>query len=390
MANPIPGWEARDLGNGTAATYYDDGSVVIWNIASGDRVGGWGPQQNAVAPWGSLGGPTPSPDPAAPGGPGAPTTIVGAAGGKYPSAPSNPWTVGAGTAGAPYGQGWGWGPDLTIRPEYMDYLRSQTTGQQGGYIPGSSTFNQFRLDQPGLLTSILGQPVNARYGQGGTGDPTTGREPQTPQEWLNGPRAFGWEGNMGQTDATRGMDYVANLFGRPDAGTSGISTAAWSAPDQYWKGLADLVQRGVVKASAFGLKALAAKGYTVQPPGGPVDLGSSGRTAGTAGGAAGSGGGQSGSDRALQDYYATITANAQAMQAAQLAYQDWMMRTQDDEQAFQHAQQEYENKWQEQMQKYQEQRDQWTLQQSAGYFDVNGVRTPTLAGIAQKAAITGQ
>jgi hypothetical protein len=174
---------------------------------------------------------------------------------------------------------------VQINPELWNQMQNQQWMQQfmPGYIPGSGTYNQYRLDQEGLLTSILGQPVNARYGQGGTGDPTTGLEPQTPQEWLNGPRAFGWDFNMGQTDATRGMDYLANLFGRPDAGSSGISTAAWSAPQQYWAGLADAVQKGIVKASPFGLKALASKGFNVTPPGGPVDLGGSGRTAPGAG-----------------------------------------------------------------------------------------------------------
>lgn len=364
MANVIEGWGARDLGNGTAATYYDDGSVVIWNIATGQQVGGWGPQQNAVAPWGSLGGPTPSPAPTAPT---APTTITGTRPAGY-----SPMTPSGYTGFTNFGMN-----ALNIRPEYIPYLNNPALAP--GYLPSSGTYNQFPLNQEGLLTSILGKTVNARYGQGGTGDPTTGREPKTPQEWLNGPKAFSWSGNMGQTNDTKGMDYIANLFGRPDAGTSGISTAAWSAPKEYWAGLADAVQRGVVKASTFGLKALAAQGFNVSPPGGPVDLG------GGAGGAGGAGGG----DSALQDYLATITANEQAKQAAALAYQDWYMRTQDDEQAFQHAQQEYENRWTETMQKYQEQKDQWTLQQSAGYFDVNGVRTPTLQGIAQEASLTG-
>src|SRR5215213_5712039 len=146
--------------------------------------------------------------------------------------PTNPQSIGAGTSE----QGYGWGvpsfgaQPIQIDPSYLQYLQGQTTGQVGGYIPGSGSFNGWNLSQPGLVGTVGGVAnQNLRYGQGGTGDPTTGREPQTPQEWLNGPKAFTWEGNMGQTDATRGLDYIANLFGRPDAGTSGISTAAWEA-----------------------------------------------------------------------------------------------------------------------------------------------------------------
>lgn len=379
MANPIPGQEAIDNGNGTATTRYDDGSSVTWRIDTGSFV-------SSTPPGGGAAG-------------GAPTGITGAVGGTpqpstwNPADPTQARSAGWGSIGA--GTQWtapGWGVPgfgqsaIPIQQQYLSQFGNQDWMKtfMPGYIPGSGTYNQYALNQPGLLTSILGQPVNARYGQGGTGDPTTGREPQTPQEWLNGPRAFGWEGNLGQTDATRGLDYLANLFGRPDAGSSGISTAAWSAPQQYWAGLADAVQKGIVKASAFGLKALAAKGFNVAPPGGAVDLGSSGRTAG-----GGTGGGANGTDSAIQDYYATITANAQAMQAAQLAYQDWVMRTGDDQQAFAHAQQEYENKWQESMFGYQKQKDQWALQQSAGYFEVDGQRTPTMAGIAQQADLTG-
>lgn len=351
MATPIPGQEAIDNGNGTATTRYSDGSEVVWDITSGAHV--------ASTPPG---------------------------GGGTLSAFTNPTTL-AGTAGtAPNTtQGytnWGMTP-VNIQNQYLPYLQTAP-----GYLPGSGSYNQFNLSQPGLVGTVGGVPnQNLRYGQGGAGDPTTGREPQTPQEWLNGPKAFSWEGNMGQTAATQGLDYIANLFGRPDAGSSGISTAAWSAPDAYWKGLAQAVQSGMVKASAFGLQALASKGYTVNPPGGAVDLGGGGAAGGGTGTLSASGAG--GGDAALQDYYATITANAQAMQAAQLAYQDWYMRTQDDEQAFQHAQQTYENKWQESMFEYKKQQDQWNLQQSAGYFDVNGVRTPTLQGIAQDASLTG-
>lgn len=253
-------------------------------------------------------------------------------------APSTPGSIGAGTAGIQYGYGVpGFGQaQIPINPDYLKYLETAP-----GYIPGSGTYNQFRLDQPGLLTNILGQQMNARYGQGGTGDPTTGLEPRTPEEWLRGPKAFSWQGNMGQTDATRGLDYIANLFGRPDAGTSGISTAAWSAPKQYWAGLADAVQRGVVQASEFGLKALAAQGFNVNPPGGAVDLG-------------GGGGGTGGADNSMQGALASIAASQAADQAARLAYQEWAMRTGDEQLAQQKAQQAWQQAFQEKQQAWQQ------------------------------------
>ena len=276
---------------------------------------------------------------------GAPLTWAQNTWGQSAYSPGNNWydpatgrhegwgSVGAGTENTPYGWGVpGFGQDpIQLLPEYMKYLQSAP-----GYIPGSGTYNQFRLDQPGLLTNILGQQVNARYGQGGTGDPTTGLEPRTPEEWLSGPKAFDWQYNMGQTPETKGLDYIANLFGRPDAGTSGISTAAWSAPQQYWAGLADAVQRGVVKASAFGLKALASKGFNVSPPGGPANLG------GGAGGAGGQGG-QGG----IEGAYASIIAMQQAQVAAQIAYQEWQMRTGDEGIAMEKAQQAWSQKFQE-------------------------------------------
>jgi hypothetical protein len=265
----------------------------------------------------------------------------------YPGTPSpawwnastNPLSIGAGTSE----QGYGWGvpsfgaAPIQIDPSYLQYLSTAP-----GYIPGSGTYNQWNLSQPGLVGTVGGVAnQNLRYGQGGTGDPTTGREPQTPQEWLNGPKAFTWEGNMGQTDATRGLDYIANLFGRPDAGTSGIATAAWSAPDAYWQGLAQAVQNGTVKASEFGLKALAAKGHPVQPPGGAVTISPTGQVTGGTGGAG----------NATQNALASIAASQAADQAARLAYQSWTMRTGDERLAMEKAQQAWTQTFQTEQQK---------------------------------------
>jgi len=236
MAETIPGMEAVNLGDGNAATYYRDGSVVIWNITSGEQTGGWGPQPNQVAPEGSLGGPPTPQAPAAPTlSPFAPTGPVGTRRpgedfnygptrpglGRYPTAmpgqtvPGRPtdipfgstvapstwnaampsqgrsegWgSIGAGTAGIPYGwgvPGFGQNP-IPIREEYLDNLFNSQ--QAPGYIAGSGTYNQFRLNDPGLFGTLPGQTgeVNLRYGLGGTGDPTTGHELQTPERWITG------------------------------------------------------------------------------------------------------------------------------------------------------------------------------------------------------------
>jgi hypothetical protein len=264
------------------------------------------------------------------------------------NAPTNPWSIGANTSE----QGYGWGvpgfgqQPIQIAPDYLEYLKGQTTGERGGYIPGSGTFNQWNLSQPGLVGTVGGVAnQNLRYGQGGTGDPTTGREPQTPEEWLNGPKAFTWQGNMGQTAATKGLDYIASLFGRPDAGTSGISTAAWSAPDSYWQGLAQAVQAGTVQASAFGLKALAAKGHPVNPPGGAVTISPTGQVTG------GGTGGTGSSGDATQNALGSIAASQAADQAARLAYTQYQMRTGDERLAMEKAQQAWSQTFQAEQQK---------------------------------------
>jgi hypothetical protein len=297
--------------------------------------------------------------------------LLGTYAGGYGTPSTNPWSIGANVSEIPYG--WGvpsFGADpIPIRPEYTSYLNSMATGQQGGWIPGSGTLNQFRLDQPGLLTTILGQQANARYGQGGTGDPTTGREAQTPQDWLNRPQLFQWDFNMGQTDATRGLDYIANLFGRPES-SSGLSTAAFSAPDQYWKGLYDQIAKGTVRVTPAGWEFLSqVKGVTPQnvaqaaAGGSPITTASGGAGpaiggAGGAGGAAGAAGSAgAGRSTAEQNALASIAARNAADDAARLVYQEWQMRTGDEQLAQQKAQQAwtqtFQQKQQDWMQQYQ-------------------------------------
>lgn len=141
--------------------------------------------------------------------------------------------------------------------------------------------------------------------------------------------------DWGKNPQTQGYDSLITLFMRSDTPT-GISTAAWGAPNQYWDLLRQAINQGkvVVKdPQAWGMLQ-EKQGWTPQTIGGAALTNTNAQP-----GAGGGGGGASGTDAALQDYYATITANAQAMQAAQLAYQDWVMRTGDDKLAFEKAQQ---------------------------------------------------
>ena len=103
--------------------------------------------------------------------------------GARAGAASGPVPPGFPTAGGC--QGFGQNP-IPIREEYLDNLFN--TQQAPGYIPGSGTYNQFRLNDPGLFGALPGQAgeVNLRYGLGGTGDPTTGHEVQTPERWITG------------------------------------------------------------------------------------------------------------------------------------------------------------------------------------------------------------
>ena len=186
----------------------------------------------------------------------------------------------------------------------------------------------------------------------------------------------------GKEPKTAGLDYIVTNFMRSDTPT-GIGTAAWSAPQQMWLGLLDAIRRGVVVVSdpqAWEMLAEKVPGTTPQSVGGAALTGAQ---------PGAGGGGTSGTDQALQDYYATLTANAQAMQAAQLAYQDWSMRTGDDRLAFEKANEAYRQTFEQAQFAYKQKQDLWNLQQSAGFYEVDGQRTPTLAGIAQQAGLTG-
>jgi hypothetical protein len=425
MANPLPGKAAVDLGNGMAGTFYDDGTVSIWNINTGQLVANVRPgdssydlgtgQAATLGPQGlqvyDIGG-----QPNAGGFPGfnsgalappvgaAPTTITGTTGrppqpstwAQYSNlaySPQNNWydpatgrhpgwgSIGAGTQWTAPGYGVpGFGQAaIPITPENLKYLSDPKLAP--GYIPGSGTYNQFKLNE-NLFATIGGQAYNTQYGSGGVGDPTTG---------LGGDQANALQTrfrNAGQqlfrlTGPNLENEYspLGNLIGRAES-PSGLSTASipsWAGPL-----LVQAIQQGRLEPTAAGQQFMQ-EYFGIAP----TQYGNRGGGGALVPGGGGGGAGGGGADQALQDYLASIQANAQAMQAAQLAYQDWYMRTQDDEQAFAHAQQEYENRWTEQMHAYQQQRDKWALQQSAGYFELDGQRTPTLQGIAQEAGLTG-
>lgn len=215
-------------------------------------------------------------------------------------------SIGAGTAGIQFGKGvLGFGKgQIDIRPEYLKEKGGVFDADPHvapGYIPGSGTYNQYDLSKEGLFSAVKGsgsdRVVNSRFGLGGTGDPTTGGEVQTPNRYVTGNMgdsgtaekgdaawqkkyggggAYGEGGGVpgvaegyeaeggggffgagpgyspsergalwGQDDKTRGLDYLVTLFMRSDTPT-GIGTPAWSAPQEMWQGLLNAIRDGIV------------------------------------------------------------------------------------------------------------------------------------------------
>jgi hypothetical protein len=253
-------------------------------------------------------------------------------------------SIGAGTQWATPGYGVpGFGQQqIPINPEYMKYLETAP-----GYIPGSGTYNQYPLNKPGLVGTVGGAPnMNLRYGQGGTGDPTTGLEAQTPQEWVNGPKLFNTTrtSNWGQGDqAGTGLDFIANLFMRSDT-PSGIGTPAWSAPKAYWDGLAQQVAQGTIQPTAQGWAALKAKGYTPEGIGGAAPAQSK-----SVGGAAGAGTGPMGAGTQAFNYQAAyldyMTARMNMLEIPGMKNTDDRAR---DQLAFEQAKQRWLEQYQQQ------------------------------------------
>lgn len=338
--------QAIDVGNGVAATVYDDGSVVFWNITTGEATGKvarlgdqaadigngyavaidangtfsppWNINEDAARqgqpagqPAGGTGpgisGPTPTSTagPTPPGGsgkPGAPaegTYYKGTYGGQTQRgsvpfgqtvAPGtwNPenraqgrgegWgSIGAGTVGQEYGYGTSWnrpGERIKIDEKDLKYLSDARPTVAQGYIPGSATYNQYDLSKGGLFAEMKGpggatEVVNTRFGLGGTGDPTTGGEYQTPEKYITG-----------------------------NASASGVSQkgdARWRAEGRGGGGVSRLIDtEGLIRVRPEDME-------VVQPG----DRGGSGGTAGygTGGGAPGTGGGES------SFFGSTVTSN---------------------------------------------------------------------------------
>jgi hypothetical protein len=209
-------------------------------------------------------------------------------------------TIGAGTAGIQYGYGVpGFGQaQQQILPGNLPYLSDPRLAP--GYIPGSGTYNQFNLSTGQLFGPIGPNNVmsNLNYGVGGPGDPTTGLEQQTPQQWVQGGKLFNWQGNMGTAaNGTQGLDYIATLFGRSDT-PSGIGTPTWSAPQQYWDGLAQAIGQGKVQPTNRGWALMVSRNVTPQSLGAAavqqaasVGVGPNGQGANAGGGGGTAGGG---------------------------------------------------------------------------------------------------
>lgn len=209
------GLDQFDVGGGIAATVYTDGSVVFWKIAPPNEEVGYLPpggenpvdlkdgRAGILGPDGTpmaydITNPPPEMAGVIPGG-AEPGTVPAVQAPQVTPARVNPITPGGyGSRGfLPSGEprplnllqgttDFGRGPNVDIRPEYAKPLQDPV--QARGYLEGSGTFNQFKLDQPGLFGTVPGQQgtVNLRYGLGGAGDPTTGREIQTPSRWITG------------------------------------------------------------------------------------------------------------------------------------------------------------------------------------------------------------
>lgn len=293
-SQPIPGQDKLDLGNGLAATRYTDGSVVVWRITPpneevayiepgkqvpsslGDgraayarpdggidvfdianppaayRGTALGPGQTA----GNLYSTDPNSEaPAALQALQAPSVSTP---GVNPPSVNNPITPGGyGSKGfLPSGEprpldplvgttDFGRGPNVNILPEYLAPLNDPKISP--GYIPGSGTYNQFRLDQgddpkePRLFGTMAGTPnVNLRYGMGGPGDPSNGSELQTPTKFAsNSTGGMGdakWQATGGTWRGGGGWDqaWAGAVPGyRPGPGVSapggGLNAAGYGA-----------------------------------------------------------------------------------------------------------------------------------------------------------------
>ena len=298
---------------------------------------------------------------------------------------------------------------INLLPEYVPFLNDPKLApgylpSSGAY--NQFPLNQQGLF--GTVPGTTGT-VNLRYGLGGPGDPTNGSEIQTPERWVTGNpaaslealqgdakwRATGgtWKGgggmggggtglgawerlspgveiyhpqgragaggggagggffgstvqsNWGQTPETAGLDFLGTLFLRSDTPT-GISTAAWSAPQQMWDALINEIRRGritIQDPQAWAMLAQKNPAYTPQNIGGAALTGAQPGAGAPAAGATDERG-----------YYATMAAVAQANQAMQQAYTEWTMATGDEKLAMEKAQQVWQNTFNQRQQEFNE------------------------------------
>lgn len=297
MATAIGGRDAVDIGRGLAATLYTDGSGVIWRIDSGQPVAQLTPGTEAadlgdgraltMRPGGGLSvwdiqsgqGQLDLP------GVNAGTSthdVAGASGSAGSAAPPKtpPTSAAAGLVGSlDFGKS-----SLNIRPEYAKPLGDSKLAP--GYIKGSGTYNQWKLDQPGLFNAA--GTLNMQYGSGSIGDPTNGTERQTDAKWTGrlgardqraggGGGATGGEGGGGMGGGAGSAFIVpsgqnlegewaplGNMIGRTDTET-GISTSAANAPPELYDLLYKAIKQGIVQPQALGWQFLQeTKGVTPQ------------------------------------------------------------------------------------------------------------------------------
>ena len=239
-----------------------------------------------------------------------------AAGASAPGRPSRA------TAGASPSVG---ADPIQILTEYLALPPAADHGERAATSRGVARTTSGALTSPACWAPSGGVAnSNLRYGQGGTGDPTTGREAQTPERVGPGRASSSpatYSSNWGQTDETRGLDYIANLFLRRDTAQRHRHPrlerprAVLEGPGRGDRLRAHHPHRaGLGGPGRQGLLPPEHRRRRRQPPG-------QGRRRGT-----GAQGGQSG----VEGAYASIIAMQQAQVAAQIAYSEWGMRSGDE------------------------------------------------------------
>ena len=168
---------------------------------------------------------------------------------------------------------------------------------------------------------------------------------------------------------------------------TGIGTAAWSAPQQMWAGLLDAIRRGLVVVQdpqAWQMLAEKIPGTTPQSVGGAA-------LTGAQPGAVGAGGIGTGGDGRRP---AGLLRHHHRQRPGDASRTTWLTRTGSRERGTtgwpsRRPTRRTGRRFEQAQFPYKQTAGQWNLQQSAGFYEVNGQRQPTLAGIAQEAGLTG-